>query len=47
MKSFVKKYAHVVAAFALTVATIAANSTCTWLTYQPVMPECAKKLRKF
>ena len=25
----------------------AANSTCTWVTYQEKLPEAAKKLRKF
>lgn len=47
MKAFVQKYGHMLAALALVITTITANSTCTWLTYQPEMPENAKKLRKF
>ncbi|MBR2407806.1 MAG: cyclic lactone autoinducer peptide [Lachnospiraceae bacterium] len=47
MKRFCGKYAHVLAAFALVMTTLVANSTCCFLVHQEPLPETAKKLRKF
>lgn len=47
MKNWFKKYSGVVAAFAMVVTTLVANSTCIYIMYQDKMPESAKKLRKF
>lgn len=47
MKNFMQKYAGVLAALALVVTTMAANSTCYYYMHQDEMPKTAKKLRKF
>lgn len=47
MKGFIKKYGAMMAAFAMVITTMTANSACIFLTHQPKMPETAKKLRKF
>lgn len=47
MKAIMRRYAGVIAALALVVTTVSANSACIWFTYQPELPETAKKLRKF
>ena len=47
MKKLLHKYAEFLAALAIMVTTVAVNSTCTWLTYQPELPKNAGKLRKF
>ena len=47
MKNWFKKYSGVVAAFAMIVTTLVANSTCIYILHQDKMPESAKKLRKF
>lgn len=47
MKKLFHKYAEFLAALAIMVTTVAVNSTCTWLTYQPELPKNAGKLRKF
>lgn len=47
MKNFVQKYSGMIAAFALVITTVVANSACMFLTYQEKMPENAKALRKF
>lgn len=47
VKDLFKKYSGVVAAFAMVVTTLVANSTCIYIMYQDQMPESAKKLRKF
>lgn len=47
MKRFMQKYGGMLAALALVVTTVTANSTCTWITHQEPLPETAKKLRKF
>ena len=47
MKKFIYKYASVLAALALVVTTVNANSTCYFVMHQDKMPESAKKLRKF
>ncbi len=49
MKKFLLKLANcnVIAALALTVVTVMANSTCAFIAHQAEMPEDAKKLRKF
>ena len=36
-----------IAAIAMVVVTLLANSTCAFIAHQAVMPESAKKLRKF
>lgn len=47
LKNFVQKYSGIIAAFALVITTVVANSACMFLTYQEKMPENAKALRKF
>ncbi|MBR4101848.1 MAG: cyclic lactone autoinducer peptide [Oscillospiraceae bacterium] len=47
MKNFMQKYAGIMAALALVVTTLMANSTCSYTMHQDEMPEVAKKLRKF
>lgn len=47
MRKFFTRYAEVVAAFALMIATVAANSTCFFTLYQEEIPDAARKLRKF
>ena len=37
----------IIAAIAMVVATLLANSTCAFIAHQAEMPEGAKKLRKF
>lgn len=46
MKNFFLKYAGVMAAMALVITTMTANSTCICLMHQDELPETAKKLRK-
>jgi len=47
MKKFIMKYSGVLAALALVVTTLTANSTCVYCVHQPKMSENCKKLRKF
>lgn len=47
MKKLFKKMAPSVAKVALFAATVSANTTCSWVGYQPKMPLQARKLRKF
>lgn len=47
MKKLIVRFGSMLAALALVVTTIAANTTCTWVGFQPKMPDDAKKLRKF
>lgn len=47
MKAFMEKYAGVLAALALMITTITANSTCYYTMHQAELPESAKKLRRF
>lgn len=47
MKKFVQRFGGWIAAFALIVTTITANSTCVWASYQPEIPERVKRLRRF
>lgn len=47
MINFFKKHSTVLAALALAVTTLTANSTCVYYLHQSKMPEGAKKLRKF
>ena len=47
MKKFISRYGSWLAAFALVVTTVTANSACIFFTHQEKMPETAKKLRKF
>ena len=47
MKKFIEKYACVLAAFALAITTITANSTCICITHQEPLPKNAMNLRKF
>lgn len=46
VKNFFLKYAGVMAAMALVITTMTANSTCICLMHQDELPEAAKKLRK-
>ena len=47
MKKFISRYGSWLAAFALVVTTVTADSACIFFTPQEKMPETAKKLRKF
>lgn len=47
MKKFISKYSAFIAALALVVTTLTANSTCVYCLHQEKMPEASKKLRKF
>ena len=47
MNKFIQKFGGWIAAFALLVTTVTANTTCIWASYQPEVPERAKRLRKF
>jgi cyclic lactone autoinducer peptide len=47
MKKFFLKYCNALAALALVLTTIAVNTTCGYTMHQEVIPEQAKKLRKF
>ena len=44
--SFITRFVGTMAALALVVATMTANSTCAWLAYQPEEPEEVKMLKK-
>ena len=47
MKGFISKYGKCLAAVALMLTSISANSTCWFIMHQDELPEKAKKLRKF
>ncbi|MDE6425461.1 MAG: cyclic lactone autoinducer peptide [Ruminococcus sp.] len=47
LKNWIKRYSGALAAFALVVTSLVANSTCIYLMHQDELPESAKKLRKF
>lgn len=42
-----KRLGHVVAVFALVVATCNVNSACVFIVHQPDIPESAAKLKKY
>ena len=44
--SFITRFGGTMAALALVVATMTANSTCLWLSHQPEEPEEVKMLKK-
>lgn len=44
--SFMARFGGMVAAFAMVVTALTANSTCIWLSYQPEEPEEVKALKK-
>ena len=44
--SFITRFGGTLAGWALVVATMTANSTCFWLSYQPEEPEEVKMLKK-
>ena len=46
LKKYVDLYG-VLATIALMVTSYAANSACSWITYQEKLPDTAKALRKF
>jgi cyclic lactone autoinducer peptide len=46
MKTFMMKYATVIAAFALMVTTANVNRSCLLVLNQPELPEGAEKLRR-
>lgn len=43
---FVTKFGGTMAAFAVMVAVLTANSACLWLTHQPEEPDEIKQLKK-
>lgn len=47
MKEWIKRYSGALAAFAIVVATLVANSACIYIMHQDELPESAKKLRRF
>lgn len=47
MKGLFAKYGKCLAAVALMLTSISANSTCWFIMHQDKLPEKAKKLRKF
>lgn len=47
MKKFMQKYGGMIAAFALVITTVTANSACIWITHQEPLPQGAERLRKF
>lgn len=47
LEKWVKKYSGIIAAFAMLVTTVVANSTCIYIMHQDELPESARKLRKF
>ena len=47
MKNMFLKYASVMAALALVITTVSANTTCILTVYQEELPDSAKKLRRF
>ncbi len=47
LKKLVMEFGGTIATLAVVVATMTANSTCVWCTYQPELSEDVKKLRKF
>lgn len=47
MKKFIRKYGTWMAAFAMVITVMTANSACIFLMHQSELPEAAKKLRKF
>lgn len=47
MKTIITKFGPMLAAIALFVTAVGVNTTCTWVGYQPELPEGARKLRKF
>jgi len=47
MMKFFKRYGNYIAALAIAITTLNANSTCLCIMHQDVLPEEAKKLRKF
>lgn len=46
-KKFVTKHGHVLAAFALVMVTVAANSSCVCPFYEPEEPNGLNKFKKF
>ena len=51
MKKFISKHiwkiGNFVAALAVVMTAVTANSACVWFSHQETLPEEAKKLRKF
>lgn len=47
MKQIIWKLGKLVVAFSMVITTVSVNSTCPFVTYQPIVPENANKLRKF
>lgn len=44
---FVTKFGGTMAAFAVMVAALTANSACLWLSHQPEEPDEVKQLKKY
>lgn len=47
MKKKILKFAPALASLALIITTASVNSACTFVCYQPKLPDGARKLRKF
>lgn len=47
MKTIITKFGPMLAAIALVVTAVGVNTACSWVAYQPELPEEARKLRKF
>lgn len=47
MSKVMKKFGGMFAALALVITTFTVNSACAFLMHQPMLPEEARKLRKF
>lgn len=44
--SFFSKFGGTIAALAIVVSTMTANTTCLWITNQPEEPDAVKALKK-
>lgn len=47
MKKFFLRFGNILAAVAIAVTTVNANSACVFVIHQAKLPDEAKKLRKF
>lgn len=46
-KELFVKISKCVVSFAILLTSVAVNSTCPFVTYQPKLPESAKKLKRY
>lgn len=47
MKNIFVKLGKLVVAFSMVITALSVNAACPFVTYQPEVPESAKKMRKF